>query len=46
MTAQRLAYISDLTDEERLVAKVAGMGAKPRVILLYNPTPYEIIATS
>jgi hypothetical protein len=30
------------TDYERLIAKVSGMESKPRVILLYNPTPYEL----
>jgi hypothetical protein len=27
---------------ERLVTKVSGMDSKPRVILLYHPTPYEL----
>jgi hypothetical protein len=30
------------TDYERLTANVSGMESKPRVILLYNPTPYEL----
>jgi hypothetical protein len=30
------------TEYQRLIAKVSGMESKSRVILLYNPTPYEL----